>query len=210
MQPVGVQWFGQLLADEVAHALAGDGAGKPRHQPAVGQRVIRRLAVQHAVHRRRREPRLHRLVIQQFGLAHAVELRQPGAVPHHLADGDVGLAVGAELRPVLGDGGVVVDQATVGQPVDDRRGHALGRRAHHRAGVGGPVLGAASVRVAGPDVDDGFAVQVDGQRAAAEPASGNSWEKARTVQAKFESAAPCMPCGSAALRSRLLTPVTMY
>jgi len=50
--------------------------------------------------------------------------------------------------------------------------HALGHRPHHRAGVGGPILGAAAVGVTGPDVDDGFTVQVDGKTAAAEPASG--------------------------------------
>jgi hypothetical protein len=58
-----------------------------------------------------------------------------------------------------GDGDVVIDQATVSQPVDDGRRQALGHRPHHRAGVGGPVLGATSVRVPGPEVDDGFAVQ---------------------------------------------------
>src|ERR1700736_3375778 len=108
-------------------------------------------------------------MIQQFGLANPVELRQPAAVPHHPADGDVALAVGAELRPVLGDRGVVVDQTAVGQPMDDRRGHPLGHRKHHRGGVGGPVLGAAAVRVSRPYIDDRCAVQVDGKCAATEP-----------------------------------------
>ena len=39
---------------------------------------------------------------------------------------------------------------------------------------------------------------------------GNNCENARAVQAKLESAAPWIPCGSATLHSRSLTPVTMY
>ena len=93
-------------------------------------------------------------------------------MPHHLADGDLRLAVGAELRPVLGDGRVVVDQGSVDEPVDDRRGHALGRGEHHGARVGGPVRGAAAVGPARPDIDNGLAIQVDRQCAAAVPGSG--------------------------------------
>ena len=172
MQAVGVERLGQLLADQLAHALAGDRPGQSRHQPAVGQRVVRALAVQHAVNRCGREPLLHLAVVHQVGLAGAVEVRQPGAVPHHLADGDLRLAVGAELRPVLGDRGFVVDQRAVDEPMNDRGGHALGGGEDHGAGVGGPVRGAAAVGPTRPDIDNGLAVQVDRQRAAAVPGTG--------------------------------------
>ena len=88
MQPVGVERLGELFADQVAHPLAGDRPGQSRHQPAVRQRVVGRLAVEHPVHGRGRQPLLHHDVVHQVGLGGAVELGQPGAVPHHLADGD--------------------------------------------------------------------------------------------------------------------------
>ena len=117
---------------------------RPGHQPAVCQRVVGRLAQQPS-RGRGRQALLHQPVIHQVRAAGPVEVRQPCPVPHGVADGDLRLAVGAELRPVLGNGGLVVDQAAIGQPVDDRRGHALRRREHHGAGVGRPAHLAAPV-----------------------------------------------------------------
>ena len=181
-------------------------AGQARHQPAVRQRVVRRLAdSSRLAGAAASRSSISRWSIRSVLLA-PLSWDRPARCRMSVADGDRRLAVGAELRPVLGDGRVVVDQAAVGQPVDDGRGHALGRREHHGAGVGRPARRAATVGPAGPDVDDGLAVQVDRQRAAAEPAVRETvWAKARTAQAKFGSAAPWTPCGSAALRSRSLT-----
>ncbi len=123
--------------------------------------MVRGLAVQHAVNRCRREPLLHPAVVHQIGLADPVQVRQPGAMPHHLADGDLRLAVGAELRPVFVHRRFIVDQRAVDEPVNDRRGQALGRGEDHRAGVGGPVRRAAAVGPTGPDIDNGLTVQVD-------------------------------------------------
>ena len=92
---------------------------------------------------------LHEEVIHQLRLGDAPQVRQTGSVPQHVANGDIGLPIGSELRPVVGDGLVIGQQAPVGQPVNHRRRDTLGRREHHRAGVGAPALGAGPV---GPPV----------------------------------------------------------
>ena len=48
-----------------------------------------------------------------------------GAMAHHHGDGDVLLAGLAEFRPVLGDGGVQIDLAAVGQQVNAGAGQAF-------------------------------------------------------------------------------------
>ena len=58
VQPVGVQWLGELFADQRSHAFAGNRATEAGHQPAEGQRVIRRLA-QQPPRRRRSQPFFH-------------------------------------------------------------------------------------------------------------------------------------------------------
>ena len=133
-------------------------------------------------------------VIQQVFPAGATQTRQSGPVPHHLANGELRFPVGPELGPVLGDRSLVVDQSPVDEPVDDGRRHTLGRREDHRRGVCRPRHLAGPVRPAGPYVDDGLTVEIDRQRPAAEPATGNMLAKPRTTQEKFGSAAPNTRC----------------
>ena len=83
---------------------------RPGQQPAVRERVIGGCALQ-VIDRRGGQSLLHQEVVHQVGLADALEVRQPASMTQHVAHRDVGLAVRAELRPVLGDGGVVVEQA---------------------------------------------------------------------------------------------------
>lgn len=134
MKTVGVQWLGELLAEQDAHILAGHGPGQAGHQPTEGKRVIGRFAEQPS-RSRRRQPLLHHDVIQQVFLAGTAQSRQARRVPHHLADGGLLLAVGRELRPVLRDRRLVIDQPPIGEPVDHGGGHALGGREHHRGRV---------------------------------------------------------------------------
>ncbi|PQM47480.1 hypothetical protein C1Y40_02333 [Mycobacterium talmoniae] len=168
---VGAQRGRDLVADQLPHAQPGDGARQPRQQPPEGQRVIGGFA-QQPPGWGRREPLLHRHVVQQVRLADAVQFGQPGPMPQHLAHGEGVFAVDTELGPVVRDRRVVVDQPPVDQSVDDRGGHALGRREDHGAGVGRPWDLAAAVRPARPHIDDGLTVQIYGQCPTAEAAPG--------------------------------------
>ena len=67
----------------------------------------------------RRDPILHVAVVEEFVLAHPAQVRQSRPVPHHVPDGDLRLSVGAEFRPVLGHRGVVIDQPSVSQSMND-------------------------------------------------------------------------------------------
>src|SRR3954454_836801 len=89
----------------------------------------------------------------------------------HVAHSDRGLAIGAELRPELGNGGVVGQQSAVDEAVQNRRSYAFARGKDHRTGVGGPWHLTVSIRPAGPDIDDGFAIDIDRKRTAAETRS---------------------------------------
>ena len=72
------------------------------------------------VGRRSRDPFLHVAVVEEVMCAHPAQVGQTRPMPHHVPDGDLRLAVSAELRPVLGNRGVVIDQPSVGQPMNDR------------------------------------------------------------------------------------------
>ena len=170
VQSVGVERTGHLFADQLPHALTRHRTGQPGQNPSVGQRVVGGPTTQ-MVDRRGGQPLLHQLVVQQLVPADALEVRQPGPVPQHVADRDVALAVGAELRPVRRDGLVVGQQAAIDEPVNDGGRDALGRREHHRAGVGGPRLLARTVGPPRPDVDDRVPVDVDRKGPTAEPSA---------------------------------------
>ena len=135
----GAEGLGQLGADEIAHALPGDGAGQAGGEPAVGDGVVGGAAGG-PLGGCGREPALHADVIEELvgvvrdGL-HVVE---PGSVAEQLADRDPVLAGGGELGPVAGNGQVVVDQAAVGEPVDHHRGESLGRGEAEGLGLGAP------------------------------------------------------------------------
>ena len=165
MDAVGIERPGHLGADQLPHPLTGDRSRQPGQQPAVGERVVGRLAEVPA-DRGRGDPFLHVPVVEQLALTDAAQVRQPGPMTHDIPDGELRLTVGGELRPVLAHGGVVVDQAAVSQPMDDCGGHSLGGRKHHGCGIGLPVPTPAPVRPPGPDIDDGFTVEIHRQRAA--------------------------------------------
>lgn len=153
VQAVGVQRLGKFLAEQQAHVLSGDGPGQARHQPTERQRVVGGFAQQPPGHRRR-QPLFHHDVIQQVLLRRATQSGQAGLVSHHVTNRQGCLAVGAKRRPILGNGSFVVDQPPVGQPVDDRGRHALGRREHHRRGIRRPRHPSGPISPPLPHVDD--------------------------------------------------------
>lgn len=169
VQAVGVQRLGKFLAEQQAHVLSGDGPGQARHQPTERQRVVGGFAQQPPGHRRR-QPLFHHDVIQQVLLRRATQSGQAGLVSHHVTNRQGCLAVGAKRRPILGNGSFVVDQPPVGQPVDDRGRHALGRREHHRRGIRRPRHPSGPISPPLPHVDDRLPVEIHRQRSATEPA----------------------------------------
>ena len=87
--------------------------------------------------------------------------------------------------------------------MDDRRGHPFRRGKHHRTCIRGPRHLPGPVGPASPDVGDRFAVDVDSQRPAAEPATGKEpGEDADDVR-ESRIGGPCTPRGrpSSARRS---------
>jgi len=88
-------------------------------------------------------------------------LGQPSAVPHDVATVSVGLANWQKPNSgqySRGHRHVVVDQAAIDEPVDEpSRPAPWSPTTPSRAGVGGPVLVAAAVRVS-VIIDDRFAV----------------------------------------------------
>ena len=133
--------------------------------------MVRRPAPQ-AVDRSGGQPLLHQVVVQQVVLGDPLQVGQAGSVPQHVAHRDVVLAVGAELGPVGRDRGVVVEKAAVDQSMDHGGRDTLGGREHHRAGIGRPRLLRGPIGEPRPDVDDGFAVDIDHEGTPAEAATG--------------------------------------
>ena len=168
MQAIRVERLRDLDAEELTHAHTRHGAGEPGENPSIRQRVVGRPAPL-AIGRSRGEALFHQQVIEQFFLGHALEMRQPRPVPQDVTHSDVFLAAGAEFGPVLRDGLVIGQQAAIHQAVDDHRRDPLGRGEHHRPRIGGPWVLTGSVGPSRPHVDNGSAVDVDRQRATAEP-----------------------------------------
>ena len=104
-------------------------------------------------------------------------------------------SVGREFGPVVGDRGVIVEQATIDQSVNDRGGQSFCRgRPWLRCLQSGDFTGA--VGAAHPYIDDRRAVDVDAQGAATELARWvQSGERADHGAVKCGSAAPWTPDG---------------
>ena len=104
---------------------------------------------------------------------------------------DVLLAVGAELGPVGRDGVVVVEEPAIGEPVDDRRGDALGGREAEGERVPRPGAPAVPVGHAGPDVDEVLATPPHDERAAAVAAAEHALEGLRhRLEARADAPLP--------------------
>ena len=170
MQAVGVQRLRDFDPDEFTHAHPRDGSREAGQDPSVGQRVVG-LPAFLAIGGCGGEALFHAQVVEQFVFGDALEMRQAGPVTQYVAHGDVVFTVGAELRPVPCDGLVIGQQAAIDKAVDDHGGDPFGRGEHHRPRIGCPRLFAQSVGPACPHIDNGSAVDVDGQRATTEPSA---------------------------------------
>ena len=92
---------------------------------------------------------------------HLPDVVEPRLVRENVANRDVLFARLGELRPVVGDSIVVVEQAAVDQDVEQGSRHPLGGREARRHRIATPGVPLAVLRSA-PDVDDAFAVVIDG------------------------------------------------
>ena len=132
MQAVGVQRLGHLDAEQLPHARCRSPHGPARtaasRRSARGRRACPQAGPPGP--RRSAPPCAGGPAVR--ACAHRCSWDSPARCRITSRTVICGLAVGAELGPVLGDRRVVVDQTAVDQPVDDRRGHPLGRREHHR------------------------------------------------------------------------------
>ncbi|BAX99467.1 hypothetical protein MSTE_04173 [Mycobacteroides stephanolepidis] len=151
-------------AIERAHVLTGDRTPEAGKEPAITHRVIRGFPVI-APDRRGGESPLHQFVVEKFlrGGGDRGQRRQPRLVGQDITHRDRLFAVGGEFRPVAGDRGVVGQQPSVGQTMDNGGGHPFGGRVHDRRGIAGPRH--TGTRLTGPDVEHGFAVDIGAERA---------------------------------------------
>src|SRR5204863_8406871 len=95
------------------------------------------------------------------------QLRNAGCVRQDVSDGYLGFPVGAEGWPVVGDRGVEVDSASLGEEVDGGGDHAFATREadEQRAAIDCPL--SAGVGQARPGVEDQLSIQVGGNLEAA-------------------------------------------
>ncbi|MCY1445065.1 hypothetical protein D9M71_615680 [compost metagenome] len=105
-------------------------------------------------------------VIQGFGRQQLTDGRQAGAVAEQLAQGDRLLTSLGELGPVVGHRGVQGQLALADQLQGGDGGEGLGAGEQVGDGVAVPSLLAVLVGTAGPQVDHGFASDLDAQRGA--------------------------------------------
>ena len=160
---VGAERTGDLLAEVSAEALAGDTANDFTDQPAESDRMI-------AMPGAGLPPWL---LAGKFGgdllpTKDVVELEgganrgHPGLVTEQIFDGDITLAGGGELGPILGDGGLEIELALVGEAMGTEGAEALGGGPYVDERVAIPGLGAGGVGVTTPEVNDRLAVEGDG------------------------------------------------
>ena len=124
---VDAERFGDLGAQVLAEGAAGDAADDFAEDEAEGDHVIalRGAGLPPRFGRRRggRTPRPSRGSLR--GVQAGAGSDDAGAVAHHHGDGDVLLSGLAEFGPVLGDGGVQVELAAIGQQVNAGAGQAF-------------------------------------------------------------------------------------
>ncbi|SLJ69155.1 Uncharacterised protein [Mycobacteroides abscessus subsp. abscessus] len=156
---VDTQRLGQLAAVQLLQIPTGDGFGQPSHQPANRQSVVGRLA-EISIDRSRGQAIGHQIRIEHLLVVvrNAGKPRQTRGVRENPIDRDRFLAVGGKLRPVPRHRRAVVQQSTIHQTVNDRRGHSLGRREDHRSGITSPLL--TLLRHPSPQVEHGLTIHV--------------------------------------------------
>ncbi len=93
-----------------------------------------------------------------------------------LADRDVLFARGGELGPVGRDRLVVVDQAAVGEPVEDHRGEALGRGEAEGLRLGAPGAAVRAVLPTNAEIRENAVAGAQDDGAAARPAGHQAAE----------------------------------
>ena len=116
---VDAERFGDLFAEVLAEGAAGDAAGDLAEDEAEGDHVI-------ALRGAGLPPRFGRGDVCADGVpVEGLRWREAGSRPddsgamaHHHGDGDVVLSGLGEFGPVLGDGGVKVEFAAIGQQVN--------------------------------------------------------------------------------------------
>jgi hypothetical protein len=89
----------------------------------------------------------------------------------HVADRDALLPTRREFGPVGRHRFVVVEGASIGQAVDNRRGDALGGREAEAQGVGRPRSAPEGIGAADREVDHRLPVQTNHDRTAAGPSA---------------------------------------
>src|SRR5207245_2512474 len=98
---------------------------------------------------------------QLTGLQRVADRRQARLVVEEEADGDVALAVLGESRPVMGYGGVEVEQAAGDEDVGAEGDGPLGAGPDEGEGVALPRASVLAVGETAPEVHDWFAVERD-------------------------------------------------
>jgi hypothetical protein len=173
-QAVEIERVGDLGLEHVVEGLARHALDQLSHEPAVGEAVVAvggaRLvngdsvgeSLDHVAPVQHARGRIHQ----------APDVVEAGLVTQDLADRDPVLARLCELGPVLRHGIVVVDQAAIGEDVQQCRGHALrgGERERERLGLPGAALLVTGTR---PAVDHRLAAVIDAQRRATGPVLRN-------------------------------------
>jgi hypothetical protein len=152
-----------LVLEEGAEALARDPPDDLADQVSLGHGVVARGGTRLPPRCLRGQQARHLLPVTEVLVGdRRLPPGQAGRVRHEVADLDGLLARRRELGPVVGDGGVEVELAAVGQDQRAQGRHGLGRRPHVGDGVALPRGAVFRVDPAAPEVDDRLALQVDG------------------------------------------------
>ena len=116
---VDAERLGDLCAEVLAECAAGDPAGDFAEDEAEGDHVIALRGAGLPPRFGRGNVSTDRVPVKGFrGREPGAGSDDSGAMAHHHSDGDVVLSGLAELGPVLGDGGVKVEFAAIGQQVN--------------------------------------------------------------------------------------------
>ncbi|MNO74411.1 hypothetical protein D3C76_654090 [compost metagenome] len=153
--------------DRVAGATAVGTADQLADQPAVGNGGIAVLGAGCPPGRFGSQRIDHGLpVIQRLGRQQLTDGRQAGTVAEQLAQGDRLFACLGELGPVVGHRRIEGQLALADQLQGGDSGEGLGAGEQVGDGIAVPGLLAVLVGTAGPQVDHGFATDLDAQRGA--------------------------------------------